>query len=74
MSVWLDGVPQSPRWKLNDMPGNNATSYWKNGIMMILQVIPCSSGAWAGGEKCSMNTENRPMYVDYVRAYKEVPN
>ncbi|VVB56342.1 Glycosyl hydrolases family 16 [uncultured archaeon] len=76
MQLFFDGIPQGNEFKLNDKPNANSP-YWKNGIYLILQVIPCpriNKSPWAGGESCSsLTTNNSPLIIDYVRVYKEVP-
>ncbi|MDD5687360.1 MAG: carbohydrate-binding protein [Elusimicrobia bacterium] len=80
IQIYFDGIAQTQDGQAHDgthtlggtytlqSPAPGQPDYWDKGIYIILQII-ASSAAWN-----STNSTNNPFIVDYVRAYKEVPD
>jgi len=78
MQPYFDGIPQGTPYQLSD-----TSPFWEKGIYIILQATACHTqadnvpvGAW-NYETCkcdSTSSINNPMFIDYVKVYKEVTN
>jgi hypothetical protein len=69
---FFDGVQQGNCYTLEP-----SSKLWDNGIFLLNQLIPCppKNVPFGGGAPCQSGTSNNnPLYVDYTRAWKLVPN
>ena len=69
MQFYFDGIPQKSPYVVD-----SRAKLWDNGIYLINQLIPCNPNPWGGGSLCTNKTSNNnPLQVDWVRAYKAIP-